>query len=154
MMEPINDKHAPVLLFEHATRSGHVLAEAHLHVEATLNSLSLEMIDIIHPALEGWAARPEVVAVLFTGAGDRAFCAGGDIQALYYAMVKNHEHGDVVDEYPFEFFEREYRFDHQIHTYSKPVIAVGHGVVMGGGLGILSAARYRLVTERSRIAMP
>lgn len=153
MMDPINDKHAPVLLFEHATRSGHVLAEAHLHVEATLNSLSLEMIDIISPALETWAQNPEVVALLFTGAG-RAFCAGGDIQALYYAMVKNHEHGDVVDEYPFEFFEREYRLDYQIHTFAKPVVAVGHGVVMGGGLGILSAADYRLVTERSRIAMP
>ena len=152
-MDPINDKHAPVLLFEHATRSGHVLAEAHLHVEATLNSLSLEMIDIISPALETWAQNPEVVALLFTGAG-RAFCAGGDIQALYYAMVKNHEHGDVVDEYPFEFFEREYRLDYQIHTFAKPVVAVGHGVVMGGGLGILSAADYRLVTERSRIAMP
>lgn len=154
VMEPINAEHAPVLLFEHATQSGHVVAEAHLHVEATLNSLSLEMIDIIHAALQGWSARPEVVAVLFTGAGERAFCAGGDIQALYYAMVKNHDHGDIVDEYPYQFFEREYRFDHQIHTYPKPVIAVGHGVVMGGGLGILSAARYRLVTERSRIAMP
>jgi enoyl-CoA hydratase/carnithine racemase len=153
MMEPINDAHAPVLLFEHATSSGHILAEAQLHVEATLNSLSLEMIDVIAPALRDWAARQEVVAVLFTGAG-RAFCAGGDIQALYYAMVKNHEHGEVVDEYPFEFFEREYRFDHQIHTFPKPVVAVGHGVVMGGGLGILSAARYRVVTERSRIAMP
>ncbi|MDH3642679.1 MAG: enoyl-CoA hydratase/isomerase family protein [Gammaproteobacteria bacterium] len=154
MTQPTNDERAPVLLFEHETSSGHVLAEAHLHVEATLNSLSLDMIDIIHPALDAWAARPEVVAVLFTGAGDRAFCAGGDIQALYHAMVRNHEQGEVVDEYPFEFFEREYRFDYRIHTYPKPVIAVGHGVVMGGGLGILSAARYRVVTERSRIAMP
>ncbi|MFP6815498.1 MAG: enoyl-CoA hydratase/isomerase family protein, partial [Pseudomonadales bacterium] len=103
---------------------------------------------------QDWAERAEVVAVLFTGAGDRAFCAGGDIQALYHAMVKNHQHGEVVDEYPFEFFEREYRFDYRIQTYPKPVIAVGHGVVMGGGVGILSAARYRVVTERSRIAMP
>lgn len=153
-MQPSNDKHAPVLLFEHASRSGHIVAEAHLNLEATLNSLSLEMIDIINPALQEWAARPEVVAVLFTGAGERAFCAGGDIQALYHAMVKNHEQGEVVDEYPFEFFEREYRLDYQIHTYPKPVIVLGHGVVMGGGLGILSAARYRLVTEHSRIAMP
>ena len=154
MTKPTNDERAPVLLFEHATSSGQVLAEAHLNVEATLNSLSLDMIDIIHPALDEWAGRSDVVAVLFTGAGDRAFCAGGDIQALYHAMVRNHDQGEVVDEYPFEFFEREYRFDYRIHTYPKPVIAVGHGVVMGGGLGILSAARYRVVTERSRIAMP
>jgi enoyl-CoA hydratase/carnithine racemase len=153
-MEPVNSANAPVQLFEHPTASGHVLGEARLNFEGTLNSLSLEMIDIMSPALAGWAGRAEVVAVLFTGAGDRAFCAGGDIQALYHAMVKNHEHGEVVDDYPFQFFEREYRFDHQIHTFPKPVIAVGHGVVMGGGLGILSAARYRVVTERSRIAMP
>ena len=57
MMEPINDAHAPVLLFEHAASSGHILAEAQLHVEATLNSLSLEMIDIIASALRDWAAR-------------------------------------------------------------------------------------------------
>ncbi|MCZ6711423.1 MAG: enoyl-CoA hydratase/isomerase family protein [Gammaproteobacteria bacterium] len=153
-MNPTNDKHAPVLLFEHAAGSGCVLAEARLNLEPTLNSLSLEMIDIIDPALQNWAARPEIVAVLFTGSGDRAFCAGGDIQALYHAMVRNHQHGEVVDAYPFEFFEREYRFDYRIHTYPKPIIAVGHGVVMGGGVGILSAARYRVVTERSRIAMP
>ena len=153
-MNPTNDEHATVLLFEHAAGSGCIVAEARLNLEETLNSLSLEMIDIIDPALQNWAARPEVVAVLFTGAGDRAFCAGGDIQALYHAMVKNHQHGEVVDEYPFQFFEREYRFDYQIHTYPKPVIAIGHGVVMGGGVGILSAARYRVVTERSRIAMP
>ena len=153
-MQPTNDARAPVLLYEHVTQSGHVLAEAHLHAKATLNSLSLEMIELIHAALVDWAPRPEVVAVLFTGAGDRAFCAGGDIQALYHAMVKNHQKGEVVDEYPFEFFEREYRFNYRIHTYSKPVIAVGHGVVMGGGLGILSAAHYRIVTERSRVAMP
>ena len=152
--QPLNDPAAPVLFFEHETASGHVLAHAHLHVEATLNSLSLEMIDLTTPMLASWAGRDDVAALLFTGAGDRAFCAGGDIQALYHAIVKNHEVGEVVDDYPYEFFEREYRFDYQIHTFPKPVIALGHGVVMGGGLGIFSGADYRIVTERSRIAMP
>ncbi len=154
MTRLVNAEDQPLLLFEHATASGHVLAEARLNSEATLNALSLPMIDILHPALDRWAADPRVVGVLLTGAGDRAFSAGGDIQALYRAMAKNHDAGTVVDDYPFRFFEQEYRLDHRIHTFPKPVVSVGHGVVMGGGLGVFSGARYRLVTEKSRIAMP
>jgi enoyl-CoA hydratase/carnithine racemase len=131
-----------------------VLAEARLNAEATLNSLSLEMIDFLRPALTRWAADDRVVALLFTGAGERAFCAGGDIQALYRAIVRNHAAKTVVDTYPYDFFEREYRLDYQIHTYPKPVIALGHGVVMGGGLGIFSGARWRIATERTRVAIP
>jgi enoyl-CoA hydratase/carnithine racemase len=151
---PSNDPAAVVLLFEHPTPSGHVLAEARLNAESTLNSLSLEMIDILAPALRRWSADDRVVAVLLTGAGERAFSAGGDIQALYRAMVKNHAAGAVVDRYPYAFFEREYRLDYQLHTFAKPVVAIGHGIVMGGGLGIFSAARFRVVTEKSRIALP
>lgn len=151
---PINDTAAPLLLFEHTTASGHVLAEARLNAEATLNSLSLEMIDILTPALARWVDDARVVAVLLTGAGERAFSAGGDIQALYRAMVRNHAAGSAVDRYPYEFFEREYRLDYRLHTFPKPVIALGHGIVMGGGLGIFSGARFRIVTEKSRIALP
>ncbi|MFU8815020.1 MAG: enoyl-CoA hydratase/isomerase family protein [Pseudomonadales bacterium] len=154
MSQPSNDAAAPLLLFEHATRSGHVLAEARLNSEPTLNALSLPMIEILGPAMSRWAADPAVVAVLLTGAGDRAFSAGGDIQALYRAIVKNHAAGRVADDYPFRFFEQEYRLDYQIHTFAKPVISLGHGVVMGGGLGIFSGADYRIVTEKSRIALP
>ncbi|MFW6094426.1 MAG: enoyl-CoA hydratase/isomerase family protein [Pseudomonadota bacterium] len=154
MSEPVNDAAEPVLLFEHATASGHVLAEARLNSEATLNSLSLPMIEILAPALGRWAGDDRVVGVLLTGAGDRAFSAGGDIQALYNAMVRNHAAGEVVDDYPFRFFEAEYRLDYRIHCYPKPVVSLGHGVVMGGGLGVFSGARHRLVTEKSRIAMP
>jgi enoyl-CoA hydratase/carnithine racemase len=152
--EPRNDPAAPLLLFEHVTASGHLVAEARLNSAATLNSLSLPMIEILGPALTRWADEPRVVAVLFTGSGDRAFSAGGDIQALYRAIVKNHAAGAVVDDYPFRFFEQEYRLDHQIHTYGKPTVSIGHGVVMGGGLGVFSGARCRIVTEKSRIALP
>lgn len=151
---PVNDAGDPLLLFEHAAASGRVVAEARLASEATLNALSLPMIEILMPALARWAGDERVAAVLLTGAGDRAFSAGGDIQALYRAMVKNHEAGEVVDDYPFRFFEQEYRLDYRLHTYAKPLISVGQGVVMGGGLGVFSGARYRLVTETSRIAMP
>lgn len=144
----------PVELLEHAAGSGHVVAEARLDSERTLNALSLPMIELLMPALGRWAEDERVAAVVLTGAGDRAFSAGGDIQALYRAMVRNHQAGTAVDDYPFRFFEREYRLDYRLHTYPKPVVSIGHGVVMGGGLGVFSGARYRVVTETSRIAMP
>lgn len=154
MSDPVNAAGDPVLLYEHAVASGHVVAEARLNAESTLNSLSLPMIEILHPALDRWAADDRVVAVLLTGAGERAFSAGGDIQALYRAMVRNHEAGETVDGYPYRFFEAEYRLDYRIHSYPKPVVSIGHGVVMGGGLGIFSGARYRVATESSRVALP
>ncbi len=143
-----------VKFFEHASPGGRIVAEARLDAQATLNALSLEMIDLLSPALVRWAEDDRVVAVLLTGAGERAFSAGGDIQALYRAMQVNHEAGERVDEYPYEFFEREYRLDYRLHTYPKPLVSFGHGVIMGGGLGIFRAADIRLVTENVRIAMP
>jgi enoyl-CoA hydratase/carnithine racemase len=145
---------ASVLISQHVLPGGRILGHAELNVPSTLNSLSLEMIDLLQPALDAWAMQPGVAAVLITGAGERAFCAGGDIQALYHAMRRNHAAGAVVDRYPFDFFEREYRLDYTLHTYPKPVVVLGHGVVMGGGLGILSAASHRVLTEKSRVAIP
>jgi enoyl-CoA hydratase/carnithine racemase len=139
---------------EHACDSGHIIAEAQLNSEATLNSLDLQMVRELTQTLRRWATQDDVVLVVLTGAGDKAFCAGGDIQALYRAMVANHEQERIVDDYPYRFFEEEYRLDHYIHTYPKPVITLGHGIVMGGGLGLLSASAYRVLTERSRIASP
>lgn len=143
-----------VKFFEHEAANGRVVAEARLDSQATLNALSLEMIDLLMPAVSAWEADPQVAAVVLTGAGERAFSAGGDIQALYRAMVANHQAGERVDDYPYEFFEREYRLDYRLHTYGKPLLALGHGVIMGGGLGIFSAADFRLVTENVRLAMP
>ena len=143
-----------VLISELETANGCRLGHAALNVESTLNALSLDMVRSLTPALTRWSQDDSVTAVLITGAGDRAFCAGGDIQALYRAIVANHDAGSVVDDYPFRFFEEEYRLDYQIHTFSKPVITLGHGVVMGGGLGIFGASSHRIVTEKSRLAVP
>tara|TARA_R110002072_G_scaffold51389_1_gene137892 strand:- start:81579 stop:82688 length:1110 start_codon:yes stop_codon:yes gene_type:complete len=124
---------------------------ATLNVEKTLNSLTLNMVDLLTDQLQAWEQDSEVAFVWFEGAGDRAFCAGGDIQNLYHDMV---EHPGGPCPYCEAFFEREYRLDYLIHTYSKPTIVWGHGVVMGGGLGIASACQYRIGTEKTRIAMP
>jgi enoyl-CoA hydratase/carnithine racemase len=147
-------EHSSVVLTEHSLASQLVLAEATLNVESTLNSLNLEMIQLLTQALDNWSKRPEVVAVLLTGAGEKAFCAGGDIQALYRAIVSNHQAEEVVNAYPFDFFAQEYALDYQLHTYHKPVICLGHGVVMGGGMGLFSAAEFRVSTERSKLALP
>ncbi len=144
----------PVVFEELATENGYVIGHAELNVESTLNSLSLDMVRLLHPAISAWSVREEVVCVLITAAGDRAFCAGGDIQALYRAIDANHAAGAVVNDYPFRFFEEEYRLDYAIHCCPKPVVTLGHGVVMGGGLGIFGASDYRVVTEKSRLAVP
>ena len=132
---------------------GHI-AVATLNVPATLNSLDLTMVDALAAALVQWRDDPAVAMVYLRGAGDRAFCAGGDIQALYRSCKANREAGRRVDSYAEDFFEREYRLDYALHTFPKPVLCFGHGVVMGGGLGLLAASRFRVVTPKSRVAMP
>lgn len=130
------------------------IGHAELNVPSTLNSLSLAMVRQLSPLLNEWRQRDDIVAVVLTGVGDRAFCAGGDIQALYRAIDSNHASGSVQDAYPFEFFAEEYRLDYAIHTYPKPVITLGHGIVMGGGLGLFGGSSHRVVTETSRLAVP
>ena len=143
-----------VVVSELPAASGLFIGHAMLNVEATLNSLSLEMIRLLHAALEDWAGRDDIAGVIITAAGDKAFCAGGDIQALYHSISANHAAGEVVEDYPFRFFEEEYRLDYYIHTYPKPLVSLGHGIVMGGGLGILGASQFRVLTEKSRLAVP
>ena len=123
---------------------------ATLNVEKTLNSLSLNMVDLLAEQLTQWEDDSEIVFVWFEGAG-RAFCAGGDIQNLYHDMVA-HPGGPCP--YCEDFFSREYRLDYLIHTYRKPTVVFAHGIVMGGGLGIASACDFRIGTEKTRIAMP
>ncbi len=112
-----------------------------------LNALSLEMIRAITKALNDWATAPEVVAVVVAGAGGKAFCAGGDIRFFHKAALA----GDPLLD---QFFVEEYALNHLIHRYAKPYIALMDGVVMGGGMGISQGARRRLVTERTKMAMP
>ena len=142
---------SPVLFEEIPCRNGKVIAVSTLNVEKTLNSLSLEMIDLLFSRLTQWQDDDRIALVVFQGAGDRAFCAGGDIQALYRSMV---EHPGGPNPYAEAFFEREYRLDYLMHTYGKPLMVWGHGIVMGGGLGIFGGCSHRIATENSRIALP
>lgn len=150
----LNDEQAPAILAEWQTADGRVLGVITLNVPKTLNSLTLDMIRIMDPQLRAWADDERVAAIYLRGSGERAFCAGGDIQALYRSVTKNHAAGEQVDDHAVTFFEEEYRLDHLLHRYPKPVICFGNGVVMGGGLGLLSASSHPVVTDSSRVAMP
>lgn len=120
---------------------------ATLNVEKSLNSLSLEMVDLLRPQLARWEQDDGIACVVLQGSGGKAFCAGGDVVQLYKSACEKND-------YAATFFEREYRLDYQIHTYKKPLIVWAHGIVMGGGLGLMAGASHRVVTEASRIAMP
>lgn len=118
-----------------------------------LNALSLGMCQALLPRLPEWAEDPEIHAVVVRGAGDRAFCAGGDIRAVYdlgpaaAAAVLN---GDPEA----DFFRVEYRLNHAIHHFPKPWIALLDGVTMGGGLGLSVHGSHRVTTEKTLCAMP
>jgi enoyl-CoA hydratase/carnithine racemase len=112
-----------------------------------LNAITLDMVATMTARLREWAADPAVGAILIDGAGDRAFCAGGDIRALY-------DGAKAGDSLPARFWASEYRLDVLIARYPKPVIVLMDGLVMGGGVGLSAHATYRVVTERSAVAMP
>lgn len=127
---------------------------ATLNRPETLNGLSLEMCHELSRLLTQWEQDPEIAFVILRGAGDRAFCAGGDLHSLYSAMQENTDKDAWNNPYAREFFDVEYRLDYQIHTYSKPLLCWGNGVVMGGGVGLMMGASHRVVTDTTRFAMP
>jgi len=148
-----------VVSFEELScHNGHRIGVATLASEKTLNALSLDMVHLLTPQLRQWAVDPAIAMVLLQAQGDKAFCAGGDLQQLYRAMREHHASAQAADirgnQYAAEFFEHEYRLDHLLHTYPKPVLCWGHGIVMGGGIGLMAGCSHRVITERSRLAMP
>jgi enoyl-CoA hydratase len=132
----------PVLVF----RQG-ALGRIRLNRPKALNSLNLEMVESISHALDRFADDDEVVAVLMDGAGERGLCAGGDIRAMYDAGRAGTDDGAL-------FLRREYELNAKIANFSKPYIAMMDGIVMGGGIGVSVHGKHRVVTERSRLAMP
>ncbi|NPU93165.1 MAG: enoyl-CoA hydratase/isomerase family protein [Gammaproteobacteria bacterium] len=141
------------VLFETlATTGGRKIGVATLNAEKKLNSLSVEMVGLLRPQLQQWEQDDSIVCVWLQGAGEKACCAGGDIRNLY-DRIKEVGPEQAAD-YCQAFFENEYRLDYQIHRFSKPLIVWGHGIVMGGGIGLMSGASHRVVTETSRLAMP
>lgn len=135
-----------------AAGNGKSIGLATLNVEKKLNSLTQDMVALLDARLIEWERDASVVCVWLQGAGEKAFCAGGDVRCLRDKIA---EVGPQQAQ-PFvqAFFENEYRLDYRIHRYPKPIICWGHGIIMGGGIGLMSGASHRVVTETSRMAMP
>ncbi|MFJ3434419.1 enoyl-CoA hydratase/isomerase family protein [Streptomyces cyaneofuscatus] len=112
-----------------------------------LNALTHAMVETLAVALDRWEHDPEVATVVITGAGERGLCAGGDIRSIY-------EDARVGGKASAAFWRDEYRLNARIARYPKPYVAVMDGIVMGGGVGISAHGSVRIVTERSKVAMP
>ncbi len=129
------------------------LATIELTRPKALNALTLDMIRAMTPALDAWEDDDAIAAVVIKGEGERAFCAGGDVRAVYRSIVDNPD-GRGPSELSRTFFFEEYRLNHQIHAFSKPYIALLDGVTMGGGVGLSIHGSHRIATERLLFAMP
>jgi enoyl-CoA hydratase len=112
-----------------------------------LNALTYGMVHEMHRALKAFASDDKVIAVLVEGAGERGLCAGGDIRSIYDAQLAG-------DDLPARFWRDEYIMNAYIARYPKPYIAIMDGIVMGGGIGVSVHGSHRIVTERTRAAMP
>ncbi|MFF9053735.1 enoyl-CoA hydratase/isomerase family protein [Streptomyces erythrochromogenes] len=147
--EPETDAEANVpadddtVLFHVEGRTGVVT----LNRPRALNALTHPMVLRIAGALDAWADDPAVGQVLIRGAGERGLCAGGDIRAI-------HDDAKAGNTASAGFWRDEYRLNARIARYPKPYVALMDGIVMGGGVGVSSHGSVRVVTERSRVAMP
>lgn len=113
-----------------------------------LNAINAEVVELLTNALEEWQDDANVLFVCLFGAGEKGFCAGGDMRKFYDLEAEE------VIPYAERFFSTEYRLDALIHDYSKPIIAYMNGIVMGGGVGLSVGASHRIVTEKTKWAMP
>jgi len=131
------------VLFEVRGAVGHIL----LNRPKALNSLTLDMALAMTAQLLDWQSDTSVTRVVVQGAGEKGFCAGGDIRALY-------ESGQSDGAYARDFYFREYQLNHLIKTYNKPYIALIDGVTMGGGVGVSVHGSHRVAGDRTLFAMP
>ncbi|GLP74026.1 3-hydroxyisobutyryl-CoA hydrolase [Mycobacterium antarcticum] len=112
-----------------------------------INSLTHDMVTELEKALRNWAHDDSVRTVLLTGAGERGLCAGGDVIAIYHSAK-----GDGSE--ARSFWHDEYVLDAYIAAYPKPYVAIMDGIVMGGGVGVASHGRVRVVTDTTKMGMP
>lgn len=151
----MSDVSSDVVLFEEITCVNTTrVAIATLNTPKTLNGLSLEMTRMLASKMELWAQDPAIALVVLRGAGDKAFCAGGDLHTLYHSMQENSGKAPIDNVYAGTFFAEEYTLDYRIHTFPKPILVWGDGIVMGGGMGLMMGASHRVITDTSRLAMP
>jgi enoyl-CoA hydratase len=131
------------VLFEKRGRGGIIT----LNRPKALNALTLDMVHAMREQLVAWRDDRDVELVIIRGAGERAFCAGGDIRALY-------ESGKSGNPYAIDFYRHEYHLNTLIKRYPKPYVALINGIAMGGGVGVSVHGGYRVAGEGCVFAMP
>jgi len=129
-----------------ARREGHA-GIIRLNRPKAINAVTLEMLFDIDRALDLFEADPGVAVIVLEGAGDRGLCAGGDIRALYESSKVSGDLGKVL-------WKEEYILNARIAEFPKPYVAFMDGIVMGGGVGLSAHSSHRVVTERTKLAMP
>ncbi|WP_455854663.1 enoyl-CoA hydratase/isomerase family protein [Ensifer canadensis] len=134
---------APEVIVERQGAIGRI----RLNRTKALNSLNVPMIRLIADALTDFESDPSVAAVMVTGEGERGLCAGGDIRMIYESGRERPAEGA-------QFWREEFIVNSRISAYPKPYVAIMDGIVMGGGVGISAHGSHRIVTERTRLAMP
>lgn len=135
-----------------STRDG--IGHIELNRPKAINALNHEMVLAMAEALRGWADDDRIRAVLVTGAGERGLCAGGDIVAIRNDALAVDDRAAAERTGAAQFWWDEYLLNARIGSYPKPYVALMDGIVMGGGVGISGHGSVRIVTERTRMAMP
>ena len=134
----------PEVLCERRGAAGMIV----LNRPRALNAVTHGMVRAIASALDAWEKDPAVTRVVVTGAGDRAFCAGGDIRQLY-ELGRSGRHAETL-----AFWREEYILNARIKRYSKHYVAIVDGIVMGGGVGLSLHGSHRIAGDRYLFAMP
>lgn len=132
-----------LILAEIRNKIGHIT----LNRVSAFNAINLQMVRELREQLDLWAADNHVRAIVLRANGDKAFCAGGDIRDMYNNQKAGNQ-GNAT------FFREEYALDQLIHAYPKPFIALVDGLVLGGGMGLIQGANFRVVTEKAVLGMP
>lgn len=134
-----------------ATACGRAIGVATLNRPRAINALTLAMCEAMLRELRAWQSDESIVCVVIEGAGEKGFCAGGDVAEVIRRVRAG---GPDRFVYGDRFFEVEYTLDLLIHCYAKPIVALAHGICMGGGLGLMVGAQERIVVDGARFAMP
>ena len=133
-----------LVLFQEAMGVGWIT----LNRPKALNALNAPMVEAIERQLKIWEDSPSITLVCIEGAGEKGLCAGGDMRSFY-----DEREGDI-ESHALDFFATEYRMNHVLASFPKPILVYMNGIVMGGGIGISVYAGIRIVTDRTRMAMP
>jgi enoyl-CoA hydratase/carnithine racemase len=164
---------SPVIFSEIETKTNKRIALAELNAPQSLNALNMSMFELLHKQLLEWQSNDEIAMVILQGAGDKAFCAGGDVVSLYHALKTERENitdtqsstvqktaetiindQTIINSFGYDFFALEYQVDQLIHEFTKPILVWGDGYIMGGGIGLFAGASHKVVTEKTLLAMP